>query len=159
MIATQNSLPKRNYVAKEAVSAALQTNSRQRIGRRVHDRRWLSWQSLKPIVKTTRTSSWQSSSASGADIPPRFIRPRFGLIVRAAVCNSVENRKPSLTPAKLSKKHECHSPDGPFFTLVLRPSLTHFFAPNAVRGTSFRFVCFHHSLMNFPDRGLSMREC
>ena len=31
-----------------------------------------------PIAKTTRTSGRPSTSSSGADVPPRFIWPRFG---------------------------------------------------------------------------------
>ena len=39
VIATQNSLPKRNHVAKEAVSAALQTRTRQRSERDLQTKR------------------------------------------------------------------------------------------------------------------------
>ena len=48
------------------------------LGGDVHDRRWLSINLFLPMAKTTRTSSRQSSSSSGAEVPPRLIWPRFG---------------------------------------------------------------------------------
>ena len=47
------------------------------LGGDVHDRRWLSDNLFLPMAELTRTSNRTSTSASGADVPPRFLRPRF----------------------------------------------------------------------------------